>query len=46
MLQKQATTLAFADAFTMVAAAAAFASVAALFARPAKVVTPPPADMH
>jgi DHA2 family multidrug resistance protein len=46
MLQKQATTQAFADAFTMVAAAAAFAAVAALFARPAKAAAPPPADMH
>jgi DHA2 family multidrug resistance protein len=46
MLQKQATTMAFGDAFALVAAAASVASIAALFARPAKAPAAPPADLH
>ena len=45
MIAKQATVLAFGDGFLLLAAAAALAAVAALFARPAKF-TALPMDAH
>ena len=48
MLQRQATTLAFGDAFAMLAIGCAFAAFVTLLSRPVKPGTgaPPPADAH
>lgn len=46
MLQKQATTLAFGDAFAMLAIACAFAAFVTLLARPVRQGAPPPMDAH
>jgi DHA2 family multidrug resistance protein len=47
MLQKQATTLAFGDAFAMLAVACAFAAFATLLSRPVKAPAgAPPLDAH
>jgi DHA2 family multidrug resistance protein len=47
MLQRQATTLAFGDAFAMLAIACAVAAVVTLFARPVKVAPDaPPVEAH
>lgn len=47
MLYKQATTLAFGDAFAMLAAGCAFAAFVTLFSRPARAAAgAPPLDAH
>ena len=47
LLNRQATTLAFGDAFALLAVASAAAVVAAIFARPAKVAADaPPSEVH
>ena len=46
MLQRQATTLAFGDAFTMLAIGCAFAAVVTLFAQPVKPGSAPVTDAH
>ena len=45
MLQRQATTLAFGDAFAMLAVACAFAAFVTLLSKPVKAAAPP-ADVH
>jgi DHA2 family multidrug resistance protein len=46
LLQRQATTLAFGDAFTMLAIGCAFAAVVTLFAQPVKPGSAPVTDAH
>ncbi len=46
MMFKQASVLAFGDAFAMLAMCGFFAAVVALFAAPSKNAPPPPADAH
>jgi len=45
LLQRQATTLAFGDAFAMLAVACAFAAFVTLLSKPVRAA-PPPADVH